>query len=203
MSDFQALLEEMAGEEERLQKALEGNADDDAEIEDAAEPDGDEDADDDDDEYADDDEPMGKSLNVTLENGAQVRAIDGTEMVKSLIAKQEEAATNVESLAEKTVSLLKSMAGTLERQNDKIATLEKSLHDLGSKGRGRRSKVVIHDRQGADVTEAAAADPAQDVMAKALSAFDDKKITGVELNTIDYSLRHHQTPPADLLAKIV
>lgn len=190
MSDFQALLQEMAEDEMRLQKALD---EDDGNLQAM---DDDEDEDDDD----EDDEPMGKSLNVTLENGETVRAIDGTALVKSLVAKQETASRNVESLAKQTVTLIKSLASTIDRQNDKIESLQKSLQTLGAQGQGRKSKLSIHDRQpegGAGV------DPGQDIMQKAMDAFDAGRITGIEMNAVDVALRQRKAPPADLLAKIV
>lgn len=194
MSDFQALLQEMAADEERLQKSLENE---DGELQDLADGE-EEDLDDEDD---DEEDEMGKSLNVTLENGEQVRALDGTAMVKALMAKQDTASNNVEALAAQTVSLLKSMSSTIDKQNTRIESLQKSLGDLGAQGRGRKSKVMVHDR-GSDAAPAAT-DAGEDVMQKAMQAFDAGKITGIELNTIDVGLRSRQTPPADLLAKIV
>ncbi len=193
MSDFQALLQEMAEDEQRLQKALENE---DGELQDLA--------DDEEDELDedDDDEPMGKSLNVTLENGETVHAIDGTALVKSLMTKQEQASENIGVLAEKTVGMLKALSSTIDKQNAKIESLQKSLTDLGAQGRGRKSKVTIHDRQS-EPTAASSGDPGEDIMSKAMAAFDAGKITGIELNTIDVGLRSRQAPSADLLAKII
>jgi len=209
MSAFDDLLQQMADEELVLAKALEAkpDADDDGDgkiadmaddEDDDGEPDGDEDGEDDD----DDGDGMMKSLEVTLPDGRVVEALDGTSLVKSLVAKNEDLTANVTSLAGQTVTLLKSMSATVTKQAAQIADLQKSLSKLSATGTGRRSKVAVHDRQSDPIGELPEGNAGEQIMAKAMKAFDAGRITGIELNTVDVSLRTNQVPPTDLLKKI-
>lgn len=206
MSAYQTLLEELAAEERVLAKAMRGD-DDDANI--AALADGDQDddkvpdADDDETGYDDDeDAPMAKSLTLTLPNGQRVEAYDGTALVKSLQAEVAQLQRDNGEVMAQMGSLIKSLVGTVKEQRQEIKTLAKSLHQLSAQGTGRRAKLTIHDRGTEPSGEPDPADVRDQVMAKAMSAFDAGKITGLELNTVDVALRRGQVPDHSILAKI-
>lgn len=208
MSAYQTLLEELAAEERLLAKAMGGDDDDDANI--AAMADGDQDddgvSDADDDETDDDDEdedaPMAKSLTLTLPNGQRVEAYDGTALVKSLQAEVAQLQHDNGEVMEQMGSLIKSLVGTVKQQSRELKSLRKSLLQLGAQGAGRRAKLTIHDRGAEPTGEIDPSDVRDQVMAKAMSAFDHGKITGLELNTIDVALRRGQIPDQSILAKI-
>lgn len=209
MSAYQTLLEELAAEERLLAKAMGGGDDDDANI--AAMADGDRDDDDvpdaDDDETSDDDDddedaPMAKSLTLTLPNGQRVEAYDGTALVKSLQAEVAQLQADNGEVMEQMGSLIKSLVGTVKQQSSELKSLRKSLLQLGAQGTGRRAKLSIHDRGVEPTGEVDPSDVRDQVMAKAMTAFDAGKITGLELNTVDVALRRGQIPDQSILAKI-
>lgn len=147
-----------------------------------------------------DDEPLGKSLGVvTLPNGEKAEAVDGTELVKSLIsqveqlgAKQTESEGNLFKAIETTVGLLKSQGEILKSMQAEIAKLR-------GEGRGRKTMLSITDKPDAG-TQMAKSEPAgvtaEEFLVKSHAAFDAKKISGLELATIDVALR--QNKPGDI-----
>jgi hypothetical protein len=209
MSAFDELLAELKAEESLMAKAqtladdTEGD-DDDENI--AAMADGDEDDDgiddgEDEDTDLDDEEPLGKSFGVTLPTGQKVEAYDGTALVKSLFAQQQATEEKTQELFGSVVSMLKAMR---VQHAQEIKALRKSLEAIGEQGRGRKSKVTIHEPpRSAATAETNPAEIASTIMSKANSAFSANKITGRELNTIDVSLRKGIAPSQDLLNKIM
>ena len=143
-------------------------------------------------------EEFGKSLGAA-DDGSEM--VDATELVKSLMARQE----STDGVLAKAMT---SMVGALSKQNDMIKSLQAEVGKLAGQGRGRKTLVTISEKPGiADtLVKSGAADentitPA-DLLAKSNQAHAAKKITGVELNTIDVCLRNSWPIDAGILQKV-
>jgi hypothetical protein len=210
MSAFDDLLAEIADEQDLMTKAQsledDGGDDDDADI--AAMADGDADDDgvddiDDDDTGLGDEEPMGKSFSVRLGDGTHVEAYDGTALVKSLLAQQQQIQSKSEEALTGVVGMLKSMRTLITAQQAEIKTLRKSVDRLGEQGRGRKSKLTVHEPPRVTEGEPDRGEIAGTIMSKANAAFASGRINGRDLNTIDVALRRNEAPPQPLLQKIM
>lgn len=213
MSAFDDLLAEIADEQALMMKAQapadDGGDDDDETIAAMADGDADDDGvdDNDDDDTGLDDEdedaPMGKSFGVQLADGTKVEAYDGTQLVKSLLAQQQQMQTKSEEALTGVVGMLKSMRTLVVEQQKEIKALRKSLERIGEQGRGRKSKLTVHEPPRVAEGEPDAGEIAGTIMSKANAAFATGRINGRDLNTIDVALRRHEAPPQALLQKIM
>lgn len=159
-------------------------------------------------------EPLVKSIKVKLEDGTEVDAEDGTELVKALIARQ----GDTEATLQKAVTIMMDVVG---KQNTMIKSLGEQLTALRGEGRGRKATIIIHDKGGSAAGASAGAGAggqgqgdgsmakgdegaitADEFMLKAQTAYEQKLITGVNLTTIDVCLRGGQPIPAELISKV-
>lgn len=218
---FDKLLAELDGlatEQETMRKALPaGDGEDDKNIQAAAaeggdmddetDPDNDGDAGGDKDGDGDGGEPMGKSLGmVTLQSGEQVEAVDGTELVKSLMdqvgkmgAQQTASEQALTKAVETCVTLIKS-------NNDMVKSLQEEIVKLRGEGRGRKTVLNVSEKPAAG-TQLAKSEPTgmtgAEFMAKSHAAFDARKITGTELTTIDVALRTGSPVDPKIIQKVI
>ena len=218
MSDFAELLQELQGEQEAMAKALPADdGDGDEKIAAAAaeggsqgvgEPDGDEEKDPKVGDADGDEKPMAKSFKVTLEDGTEAEAVDAGALVKSL---QDQVGALSGQLSKTEESLAKSLGTTLELvkgQQTLIKSLTDRVNKLSSTGAGRKSTVVVHEKPAGEPagalakSQAAAASPAEFLL-KSNAAFEAGKLTGLELTTIDVSLRGGQAIPTELIQKVI
>lgn len=213
MSAFDDLLAEIADEQALMMKAQapadDGGDDDDETIAAMADGDADDDGvdDNDDDDTGLDDEdedaPMGKSFGVQLADGTRVEAYDGTQLVKSLLAQQQQIQAQSKEALSGVVGMLKSMRTLVVEQQKEIKALRKSLERIGEQGRGRKSKLTVHEPPRVAEGEPDTGEIAGTIMSKANAAFATGRINGRDLNTIDVALRRHEAPPQALLQKIM
>lgn len=216
---FDKLLAELDGlvtDQETMRKALPaGDGEDDKNIQAAAAEGGDMDdvnvdgkaptGDDDDDE--DGGEPMGKSLGtVTLESGEQVEAVDGTELVKSLmdqVGKLGEQQTASEQALTKAVETCVTL---IKSNNDMVKSLQEEIVKLRGEGRGRKTVLNVSEKPAAG-TQLAKSEPTgmtgAEFLAKSHAAFDARKITGTELTTIDVALRSGAPVDPKVIQKVL
>lgn len=151
-----------------------------------------------DDDDGDEGEEFGKSLGAD-EAGNQM--IDATELVKSLIARQD----TTDGVLAKAMT---SMVGAMSKQNELIKSLQAEVRTLAGQGRGRKTLVTIAEKPGvADVlAKSEAADDgkitAGELLAKSNAAYSAKKISGTELNTIDACLRNNWPIDPGILQKV-
>jgi hypothetical protein len=143
-------------------------------------------------------EEFGKSLG-SADDGSEM--VDATELVKSLMARQE----STDGVLAKAMT---SMVGALSKQNDMIKSLQAEVGKLASQGRGRKTLVTISEKPGiADtLAKSEGADDGKittgELLAKSHAAHAAKKISGVELNTIDVCLRNNWPIDAGILQKV-
>lgn len=149
-------------------------------------------------------EPMTKSLQVTLADGTVIEAEDGTELVKSLFARVDSNEDMVVKALGGTLNLVKAQADQLKETTALVKSLQADVARLGNQGAGRKTLVNVHEQ----VTQLAKAHAPQgptpqEFMAKAHSAFEAKKITGIELTTCDVAVRTQQQIEPGLIAKVL
>lgn len=202
-SPMQELLDEL----ETLAKAQGAPAgpsdDDDAAIRQAA---GDGDEDDDPekkDGEGEDDAMFGKSMTAVID-GEERAVVDGTELVKALIATQESQGEAMTKALADTVGLLKSQGAMLKAQADEIALLKADMQRLGAQGVGRKSALSVHDKPGAvGAAQEGETIGTEQLMAKAHDAFAAGRINGRELAIADVCVRQNVAIDAGLLGKII
>lgn len=168
----------------------------------AAAGDGDEDEDD---ELEGEGKPMAKSFKVTLADGTEVEAEDGTELVKSMIERVE---GNEETMAKalgSAVNLIKAQGVQIASAVALVKSLQSKVAELSSEGRGRKTVVSVHEKPAP--AELAKSDPqgmsGQEFMAKANAAFDGGKISGKDLTIIDVALRSNVALDNALISKVL
>lgn len=197
-SAFDALL----GELDTLTKALPAEVDGDEKI---ANADGGNDDNDEDDEGKEGgDAPMAKSFVVKLEDGSEVEAQDGTELVKSLMGRID---NNEETLAKalgSAVNLIKVQGEQLAQTTALVKSLQSKVSELSGEGRGRKTVVSIHEKP-ANVMNKSEPEglTAQEFMTKSNAAFEAGRISGKDLTVIDVSIRSNQPIDQSLAAKVL
>lgn len=209
MSQYEKLLEELetmakampgddaADDEKIAAAAAEGNPDADGDGEndvtgEHAEPDGDE---------GEDGETMGKSFSLKLEDGTELDAIDGTELVKSLMGR-------VEKNEEAVMKSLGLAIDLLGKQGDMIKSLQAEVKKLAGEGRGRKAVVSVSEKPAAGTTMAKSqgADEgmsANEFMAKALSAQAAGRLTGLDVARAESALNKGLPVPQDVVNRVV
>lgn len=200
-------LEEMSTEQENLSKALPADEGKDEDKIQAAAADGGDgdgaaagagDGDGDKDKDGDGDQ-MGKSLGtVTLEDGTQAEAIDGTELVKSLMARVETTEGQMQKALEGAIGLIKGQSAMIKSLSEQVAK-------LAGTGRGRKTVVTVTEKNPAG-TPMNKSEPAgmtgEEFMAKALVAQSNGKILAKDVSAIEMYLNRGMPIPAHLIARV-
>lgn len=144
------------------------------------------------------DEPMGKSFDLTLDDGTKVEAFDATELLKALGARQDGVETALTKALEITV-------GTIKTQGDMIKSLQADVTRLAASGRGRKTAVTINDK--VDPASLAKSEPTGmspgEFMAKALTLQEAGKLTGLEVSRAESYLNRGLEIPADIRSKVM
>jgi hypothetical protein len=162
-----------------------------------------------------DEAQLGKSFRLTLEDGTEMEAFDGSQMVEALSAQIKATKT---ARAQDNEMYMKSFGSTLdlvkslttavaESQKDieslkaENGTLQKSLKALGTQGRGRVSTVTVLDKPNATPRQESA--PTRpEILAKAMSALSARRITGEEATRVEAALNAGAVPQKEVLERI-
>lgn len=168
-----------------------------------AEPDGDEGIEGEGD--GDGDEGMAKSFSLKLEDGTEVDAIDGTELVKSLIDRFDAQEDTLAKALGGIVDLIKSNTETMRSQASLIKSLQGDVKRLGGEGRGRKTVVSVAEKPVAETLAKSEPDGmnANEFMAKALSAQQTGKITGLEVSIAETSLNKGLPVPTNIVRRVL
>ncbi len=152
-----------------------------------------------------DNEPMGKSFRFTLDDGQEVEAVDGTELVKSLMARFDTTEESMTKALGATVDLIKSQGDLIKSQGEAIASLQSEVKRLTSEGRGRKTVVSVAEKPAAGTM--AKSEPAgisgDEFMAKALSAQKAGRITALEVSKAEGYLLKGLAVPADIVNRVL
>jgi hypothetical protein len=145
----------------------------------------------------DDKEALGKSFKITLADGTETDAVDGTELVKALINR---------------VETIEANQGLLLKANQGLAALNKSLiADLGAlktKGTGRKAVIAITEKPAAE-TDLGKSTPTGEgmtgeaFMVKALDAQAAGRITSRHVAECEAFINSGQQPPASIVKAVL
>jgi hypothetical protein len=202
--------DELIGELETLAKAQPADDGDEKIVAAAAEgggqgsgePDGDETgavAGDGDGDEADDGKPMAKSFKVTLADGTEMEAQDGTELVKALQDRIEATEGTLAKALGQAVALIKS-------QGERLTAMDAKLKAIGGEGKGRKAVLTVVEKPAASSTLAKSEPEGmkpEEFMAKALDAQKLGRITGLQVATAEACLNRGQQVPADIIANVL
>lgn len=206
MSEFQALLDDLEvlrkakspaqDDDEAIRASADGDADDDGtkDADDVDEDYADTDEDDDDDDKDDADEPMGKSFRVTLADGTEVDAEDGTALIKALSG-------DVAKLREESLGVLQAQADLIKSFRGEIDTLRADLAKLAKAPAGRKSVLNVHEKHVAgteDLAKAERPEPAA-LMSKALSALQRGDLNAAQVAEAEVYIQRGLAMPPHLL----
>lgn len=212
---FDALLAEiggLAGDTEALAKAMpadigaEGDEDEDEGA--APAPAGEDTAEDDEkiraaaaEDEDDGGKPFGKSFTLKLDDGTEVEAVDGADLVKSLIARVEANEGSVKGALEQTLGIVKAQGEMLKSLIGEVAAFKAS-------GKGRKAVLSIAEKPAGAVDPLVKSSPdgslsGEAFMAKALAAQAAGKITGRDVATAESFINMGQTPPADIVRAVL
>lgn len=147
---------------------------------------------------------LAKSFKVTLENGDEIEAQDGTELVKSLMHRID---TNEDTLAKafsSAINLIKTQGEQLQKNNALVKSLQTQVMALSEAGRGRKATLSIHEKPDNLLNKSNDDGITQvEFMAKANTAFDNGRITGKDLTVIDVSFRNNTAIDPTIINKVL
>jgi len=143
---------------------------------------------------------LGKSFSFKGEDGAEHEAIDATDLVKSLMERQE-------SSDGVLAKALETFTGVVQKQGEMIKSLSAKVSELSSQGRGRKTMLTVSEKPnvGDMLAKSSAAEPQitkEQFFTKANTAFDQGKLTGKELNVVSVCLRMGEPIDPALIQKI-
>lgn len=210
MSQYAELLAQLdaaSDEQSTMAKSMAAAEEDDAKVAAAAEDAGvetnpEDKDDDDDDKGADgaDGEGEGLFAKSMVIDGEEVQVVDAEAMVKALNDLSGRVGESEGVLAKAVPQLLQMVTA----QADMIKSLSGRLDALAKTGAGRKTVLAIHEKpapDGAMAKSEGAQLTVGEVMAKANANFAAGKLTGLELTTLDVTLRSGQAVEPQLLAK--
>lgn len=218
--NFEALLAAINGQSENtdtLAKSMADGGCDDAKIE-AAAAEGAEGGDDVDkdkkDKLAGDeaDETFGKSFKMVDAEGKEVDGYDATELLKSMLSRQE-------TLEANSTKGLNAIFGLVKQQGDLIKSLSDRLGAMSAQGRGRKAVLAVaeklapadlaksHTPAGASADAAAAAEqeggmPKEEFFAKALEAAAAGLVGYHQVNLSETLVNKGGTPVPEVMAAV-
>lgn len=211
MSQFEKLLGEIASlgaEQEAMTKALPADDGKDEEKIQAAAAEGGSDGDADDnggagdgdaDDMGADGKPMAKSFKLTLEDGTEIEAQDGAEMVKALSDRLEASEATMAKALGSAVDLIKGQAAMIKSLSEKVTK-------LSGEGRGRKTVVSVVEKPEPGASTMAKSEPAgmshDQFFAKALKAQQEGRLSGTDIAVAEACLNRGQEIPASIIQRV-
>jgi hypothetical protein len=150
--------------------------------------------------------PLAKSLTVKLEDGSEVEALDGTELVKSLTDSLGALTERFDANESVLAKAMPQLVTLLKAQTTLITGLQAQVKAIGNEGRGRKAIVSMVEKPSTGTLAKGGEDGINpdEFMAKATAKFNDRKLSGMELSFIEgaFNRGQFQLPP-DLVSKVV
>jgi len=146
-----------------------------------------------------------------LEDGSDLEAFDGTELVKSLAQRVELAESalkqnegQVLKSLNAAVDLISAQSVKLKEQGELIKSLEGKVTTLGKTGRGRASIVTLTEKPQLETVNQSqnATIGGEELINKALGAMKAGRITGLEASGIETRIRMGVKVDPALIAKV-
>lgn len=151
----------------------------------------------------DDEEVMGKSFSVTLENGEKADAVDGTALVKSLIAKIDTSNADVTAALESAVALIKSLHSTVTSLSKETEMLKGSLDGMRNEGRGRKATLSVLDKPASPGSEQPAGLTRGEFFAKAHAARAAGRLQANDISLAESCFNRGEAVPEQLLQRVL
>lgn len=204
MSQFDKLIEELG----LIAKSMSASdAEDDKNIEAAANMDGDEgtnpegmesengDAVDSDDDSGE----MKKSFVFKTDDGEEIEAVDGTELVKSLVARMDESESKLGQTLTAAVELIKSQGEMIKSLNEKVVK-------LGGEGRGRKTVVSVVEKSATlakgNLGEGEESITPQNLLVKAMDAQRAGRLVATDVAIVEGCVNRGIEVPQHIVARI-
>lgn len=144
--------------------------------------------------------PMAKSFKFTLEDGTEVEAQDGSELVKSL---QERIEQNEGVMAK----AMEGAIGLIKGQGEMIKSLSEQVKKLSGEGRGRKTVVSVMEKPAPVASTLAKSEPTgmshEQFFAKALNAQKEGRLSGTEIAVAEACLNRGEAIPQSIVARVV
>lgn len=210
MSEYKTLIAELTGDLETMAKSGGCDTDDkkdDKKIE-AAAADGekisDRETDGDDKEKDGKDEKFGKAFKVTMADGTETEAVDGTELLKAIQVENGELREHIEDI-QKAFATAVGVIKQLRTEMTDLSTMTKSMQSkvaaAGAAGTGRRTMVAIAEKLTSGISAEPTKPTANGVMMKAQQMCQDGKLPWEALPRIEAFQGRGQIAPPDILAR--
>lgn len=146
-----------------------------------------------------DNKPMAKSFKFTLEDGTEVEAQDGSELVKSLQDRVEKHEGEMFKALETAVTLIKG-------QGELIKSMQDQIKKLSGEGRGRKAVVsVVEKPAGAEGVMAKSESNGMShdqFFAKAFAAQREGRISGTEIAIAESCLNRGEAIPESIVQRV-
>jgi len=172
--------------------------------------------------------PLNKSFLLTMADGSEMEAFDGTDMLKSLTARLEASEAELAAEIERghatedkvlkslqaAVGLIAAQTETLKTQGTMIKSLNERVGVLSGIGRGVRSVRAVTDLSGMELNKSlnksltgqghghGEAMSNQQILAKSLGAMKAGRISGLDATRIEASINLGIPVSAELLSAI-
>lgn len=150
-----------------------------------------------------DEEMMGKSFPVTLENGEKADAVDGTALVKSLIAKIDVSNADVTAALSSAVALIKSLHGTVTSLSKETEMLKGSLDGMRNEGRGRKATLSVLDKPAPVGSEKPVGLTRGEFFAKAHEARAAGRLQANDISHAESCFNRGEAVPDELLRRVL
>lgn len=143
--------------------------------------------------------PMAKSFKFTLEDGTEVEAQDGGEMVKAL-------QDRIEVNEGEMIKALGTAVTLIKGQGELIKSMQGQINKLSGEGRGRKAVVSVVEKTNATEVMTKSLQPegmSHDVFfAKALTAQREGRINGLDIAMAESCLNRGEPIPAALVTRV-
>lgn len=144
-------------------------------------------------------QPMAKSFKLTLEDGTEIEAQDGAELVKSLSDRLDATEASMAKALGSAVDLIKGQAEMIKSLNDKVAK-------LSGEGRGRKAVVSVVEKTEPGAGTMAKSEPAgmtpETFFVKALAAQKEGRISGTDVALAETCLNRGEPIPAHIIQRV-
>jgi hypothetical protein len=147
--------------------------------------------------------PMAKSFKLTLEDGTEIEAQDGAEMVKALGDRLTSTETNMAKALGRAIDLIKGQA-------DMMKSMQTQMAKLAGEGRGRKAvlSVVEKPAPGAAATTMAKSLAPEGMtpdvfFTKALAAQKEGRISGSDIAVAEASINRGEQVPAHIVQRVM
>ena len=149
---------------------------------------------------------MAKSFTLVLEDGTEVQAEDGTELIKSLTVTVETLGTKLDGTQSALEQTLEQVIPLLKAQSAQISALQGQIKAMGGEGRGRKTVLTVTEKPapGAELAKGMGGEglKPQEFLAKASSKFNEGKLSGNDLCVAEACVNRGVQVPEHIIRQV-